>query len=115
MTFTPTLIDYENEQVWRQIGQASGNGEWFGFDDVNFMNIETFSDLSISDSISLPEISDDEVFEYCCLGYPDDWYEITDDMKSGEFLKHFEPMRIRVKNSYGDTRIVYEADFLKNN
>jgi len=43
--FTPIMIDYDNEQVWQQ-GQASGNGEWLDFDDVEFSKVETFIDLS---------------------------------------------------------------------
>jgi hypothetical protein len=31
--------------VWQQ-GQASGNGEWLDFDDVEFSKVETFIDLS---------------------------------------------------------------------
>lgn len=44
--FTPTMIDYDNEQVWWQQGQASGNGEWLDFCDVGFLKVETFVDLS---------------------------------------------------------------------
>lgn len=34
--FTPTMIDYDNQMAWNQKGQASGNGEWFGFDELMF-------------------------------------------------------------------------------
>ncbi len=47
-TFIPTMIDYENEMVWRQKGQASDNGEWIAFEDLIFINVENFVDLSDS-------------------------------------------------------------------
>ncbi len=44
--FTPILIDYDNQMVWWQKGQASENGEWIAFEDVIFRKIETFVDLT---------------------------------------------------------------------
>ena len=44
--FTPIIIDYDNEQVWWQKGQASDNGEWLDFSNVTFSKVETFIDLS---------------------------------------------------------------------
>jgi len=32
--FLPTRIDYENRQVWRQIGQASDSGQWYDYDEI---------------------------------------------------------------------------------
>ena len=49
--FTPIMIDYDNEQVWWQQGQASGNGEWLDFRDVEFSKVETFVDLSEKEHI----------------------------------------------------------------
>ena len=43
-TFTPILIDYDNEMVWRQIGQGSENGDWYDFDDVYFKKNHFFND-----------------------------------------------------------------------
>lgn len=34
--FTPTIVDFDNEMVWWQKGQASDNGEWLSYDDVIF-------------------------------------------------------------------------------
>jgi hypothetical protein len=34
--FTPMMVDYGNEMVWWQKGQASENGEWLSYDDVIF-------------------------------------------------------------------------------
>lgn len=35
--FTPMMVDYDNEMVWWQKGQASENGEWLSYDDVIFI------------------------------------------------------------------------------
>jgi hypothetical protein len=32
--FIPTIIDFDNRQFWRQMGQASENGVWYSFDEV---------------------------------------------------------------------------------
>ena len=36
LEFTPTIINYDDKQVWRQIGQTSESGEWYDFDEVTF-------------------------------------------------------------------------------
>jgi len=43
--FTPTMIDFENQQLWHQKGQASENGEWHSFDEVYFMENQASSDF----------------------------------------------------------------------
>lgn len=45
-TFTPTMIDYDNRMVWHQKGQASNNGEWLGFDEVEFIANQDFESLT---------------------------------------------------------------------
>lgn len=45
-TFIPTMIDYENQQVWWQRGQSSDNGGWKDFRDVEFKKNDKFVDLS---------------------------------------------------------------------
>lgn len=40
--FVPTIIDYENNQVWWQKSQVSDDGEWIGFEEVVFEPIKTF-------------------------------------------------------------------------
>lgn len=42
-SFIPTMIDYMNKQVYRQIGQTSDSGEWFAFDEVEFIQIKQFN------------------------------------------------------------------------
>jgi len=32
--FVPTMIDFDNQMVWRQFGQASENGSWVDMDDL---------------------------------------------------------------------------------
>ena len=49
--FTPIVIDFDNQQVWWQHGQASDNGEWLDFRDVTFEKVETFIDLSETEHI----------------------------------------------------------------
>lgn len=44
--FIPTVIDYDNEMVWHQKGQASENGDWYGFDEVEFEKNKLFIDLT---------------------------------------------------------------------
>jgi hypothetical protein len=44
-TFTPTRIDYENQMVWHQKGQSSGNGEWIDFEDIIFTRNLQFKNL----------------------------------------------------------------------
>ncbi len=36
-SITPTIVDFENRQAWHQRGQASDNGEWIAFDDIEFL------------------------------------------------------------------------------
>ena len=43
--FTPTIIDYDNEEVWYQKSQVSDDGEWIGFEEVIFEKLDTFIDL----------------------------------------------------------------------
>lgn len=57
-----------------------------------------------SDVMLLPKIVDGEILEYCCLGFPNDWYDIPNDIKD---MKHFEPLKIRIKKPDGKTKIVY--------
>jgi hypothetical protein len=45
-TFIPTMINYENQMVWRQNGQASDNGEWLYFEEVVFKKNPNFVELS---------------------------------------------------------------------
>ena len=35
--FVPTMIDFDNEQVWRQRAQTSECGEWYSFEEVEFI------------------------------------------------------------------------------
>lgn len=44
--FTPTRVDYENQRVWHQKGQASENGEWYDFDEVTFKDNPDFKPLT---------------------------------------------------------------------
>lgn len=44
--FTPTMIDYMNQQVWHQRSQVSEDGEWIDFDDVEFIKNPEFVDLT---------------------------------------------------------------------
>jgi len=44
--FIPIMIDYDNKQIWRQNGQASENGEWIDFDNVEFFKNRNFIDLT---------------------------------------------------------------------
>jgi hypothetical protein len=44
--FIPIMINYDNEQVWWQQGQASDNGEWLDFTEVNFNKRKKFICLS---------------------------------------------------------------------
>lgn len=39
-TFTVIMIDFDNQQVWEQQGQASGNGCWYAFDEVDLKWVE---------------------------------------------------------------------------
>jgi hypothetical protein len=34
LEFIPTMIDYDNRQVWHQRSQVASDGEWIDFDDV---------------------------------------------------------------------------------
>ncbi len=45
--FIPMMIDYVNECVWWQKGQASGDGTWYGFTELNFETNELFVDLTV--------------------------------------------------------------------
>lgn len=38
--FLPPMIDFDNEEVWRQVGQASGNGEWIGMNEGKLIHLE---------------------------------------------------------------------------
>lgn len=46
LEFCPTKIDYDCEQVWRQIGQAEGSGEWYSFDAVIFKANKNFDGIN---------------------------------------------------------------------
>lgn len=46
-TFIPTIIDFENQSVWWQKGQASGNGVWVSFEEVSFKRNPEFQDLEL--------------------------------------------------------------------
>lgn len=43
--FIPTMIDYDNQQVWYQGSQSSVFGEWYSFDELKFEKINTFIEL----------------------------------------------------------------------
>jgi len=45
-SFVPTVIDYDNRQVWNQVAQTSGAGEWYGFEEVDFSKRDEFIDLT---------------------------------------------------------------------
>jgi len=49
--FTPTQIDYDNEQVWRQTSQASDSGDWYSFNEVKFSRNPDFVDPCDRDEI----------------------------------------------------------------
>jgi len=44
--FVPTIIDYDNQQVWNQTAQTSESGEWYSFDEVIFKKNKNFKELS---------------------------------------------------------------------
>jgi len=50
-TFLPTMIDFDNRTAYRQIGQASGNGEWWDFNDcdisINPQYLNNFGQVDI--------------------------------------------------------------------
>lgn len=46
-TFYPTLIDYDNEMVWHKLGQSSGNGIWYDFENVVLFSNPDFIDLTV--------------------------------------------------------------------
>jgi len=52
-TFIPTRIDYENQMVWHQKGQSSGNGEWIDFEDVIFTRNPQFKNLAPNKLITI--------------------------------------------------------------
>jgi len=43
--FLPIFINYEHKELWRQIGQAEGNGEWYNFDEVIFKANKNFNTI----------------------------------------------------------------------
>jgi hypothetical protein len=51
------MINFDSEQVWRQIGQASDNGEWYDFDEVELVNneLEAYAKQEIEQSRGLLE------------------------------------------------------------
>lgn len=54
-SFVPTTIDYDNQQVWHQRSQVSGEGEWWAFDEVTFEKNPDFEPLvQNTDQVLLP-------------------------------------------------------------
>lgn len=47
LQFTPVTIDYDNRTVYRQIGQSSGSGEWYDFDELIFEKNKDFIELDL--------------------------------------------------------------------
>jgi len=39
-SITPTMVDFDNQEAWHQKGQASENGEWIEFDDIEFEDVK---------------------------------------------------------------------------
>jgi len=44
--FTPTIIDYDNQEVGWQKSQVSDDLHWYGFDEVEFEEREDFIPLA---------------------------------------------------------------------
>jgi hypothetical protein len=40
--FIPTIIDYDNKQVWKQNSQVSDDGDWINFDELIFKELKNF-------------------------------------------------------------------------
>jgi hypothetical protein len=55
---------------------------------------------------SLPKCKENEILEYCCLGFPNDWYKIPKEITD---FNNFSPLKIRIKKPDGQTEIVYKS------
>ncbi|AOR28934.1 hypothetical protein FORMB_19040 [Formosa sp. Hel1_33_131] len=65
------------------------------------------NNLPISDVIKpLPLVEEGEKLEYCCLGFPNDWYDIPVGITN---MKHFDPLKIRKRKPNGETETVYDT------
>lgn len=54
----------------------------------------------------IPNPNKGDTLEYCCLGFPNTWYGVSNNIKD---TLHFQPLRIRITKKDGTTEILYDA------
>lgn len=83
-----------------------GNQTCIGIIDFDKLADELVELLSASNNViskELPKIQEGEILEYCCLGYPNDWFEVPSGIVD---MKYFEPIKMRIRKSNGETVLI---------
>lgn len=106
----PITNSDEIKLTWEEIHTkwCKKNGtKIYGMYSVDFAKyiIENFKPNSkcINTVEELPKLEDGEILEYCCLGYPNDWFEVPSGIVD---MKYFEPLKMRIRKPNGETVIV---------